>query len=347
MEVKMRHVNTVRAKGRTYYYHRRTGERLPDDPLEAALRAREINAGVTPSTVIMPGSFRDLVVTYKSSPGFASLKDRTRRDYARCLDIILNAWADLLVAALKREHVMEWRDHHGQTNPARGNQVLGVLRLLLTFALDRGFRPDNPTLKIKPLKMGSGHKPWPPAAIPRFKAAAGPEMRLALLLGLYTGQRKGDVLTMTWHDYDGAWIKVVQAKTGIRLDIPVHPELKAALDSAPRRSPIILTTPSGRPFRHTSFDKHWRRVILAAGLDGLVFHGLRYTAASELAELGCSDAEIASITGHLSRSMVVKYSKGARQKKLASAAIGRWGKAQNKNKTAKLGRTGLQNSDKK
>lgn len=342
MDIKMRHINTVRAKGRVYYYHRRTGERLPDDPLEAALRARVINAEITPGTVIVPGSFRDLVATYKSAPGYTSLRDRTRRDYARCLDIILKAWANLPVTGLKREVVMEWRDHHGQTNPARGNQVLGVLRLLLTFALDRGFRPDNPTLKIKPLKMGPGHQPWPSAAIERFRAMAGPEMLLALLLGLYTGQRKSDVLAMTWHDYENGWIKVIQAKTGTRLEIPAHPELKAALDEAPRRSPVILTTPSGRPFKPTSFDKHWRSVILAAGLDGLVFHGLRYTATGELAELGCSDAEIASITGHLSRSMVVKYSKGARQKKLASAAIGRWGRAQNRNGTAKPRRTGLQ-----
>ncbi len=97
VEAKVPHINTVRAKGRTYYYHRRTGERLPDDPIEAALRAREINAGVTPSAVIVPGSFRDLVASYKGSPVYSSLKDRTRRDYARCLEIILDAWAGLPV----------------------------------------------------------------------------------------------------------------------------------------------------------------------------------------------------------------------------------------------------------
>lgn len=326
MQIKVKHINTIKAGGRTYYYHRRTGERLPDDPRQAAARAYEINGGAEPAGPLVEGSFRDLVATYKGTPGFAALKPRTRRDYARCLDFILTAWGDLPVADLQRPDIMEMRDDQGLASPARGNQLVGVVRLLLNFALDRGFRPDNPALRVKLLRMGSGHKPWPPVAIERFLASAIPEMRLALLMGLYTGQRRGDVLGMSWHDYDGAWIEVTQSKTGTKLSIPTHPVLKAALDNAPRRSPIILTTPSGRPFKPTSFDKYWRRDILKAGLDGLVFHGLRYTATAELAELGCSDAEIASITGHLSRSMVVKYSKGARQKKLASAAIGRWKK---------------------
>ncbi|WP_244519399.1 tyrosine-type recombinase/integrase [Paracoccus alcaliphilus] len=54
-----------------------------------------------------------------------------------------------------------------------------------------------------------------------------------------------------------------------------------------------------------------RRQIDAEDYD---IHGLRYSAASELAAVGCSDDLIAAITGHTTASMVRKYAGTARQK---------------------------------
>ena len=39
-----RHVNKVRSKGRTYYYHRKTRERLPDERDARLVRVLQINA---------------------------------------------------------------------------------------------------------------------------------------------------------------------------------------------------------------------------------------------------------------------------------------------------------------
>ena len=142
-----------------------------------------------------------------------------------------------------------------------------------------------------------------------------------LKIGLYTGQRESDCLAMSWHDYDGEYIHVVQIKTGTKLRIPVHPELKTALDSEMRVSPIILTTATGKPFRGANFRFHFGNAVKAVGLVGLSFHGLRYTAAARLAEAECSLKEIAAITGHKSLAMIAKYSRDADQKRLAGAAI--------------------------
>ncbi len=50
-------------------------------------------------------------------------------------------------------------------------------------------------------------------------------------------------------------------------------------------------------------------------------NGLRYSAASKLAELGATDAQIAAITGHKARSMVARYSSGVNQKRLADEVV--------------------------
>jgi integrase len=149
-------------------------------------------------------------------------------------------------------------------------------------------------------------------------------MTLALKLGLYTGQREGDCLAMSWHDYDGEQIYVVQSKTGTKLWIPIHSTLREALDAEERVSPIILTTTTGKPYTGSNFRHHFGKAMKAAGLMGLTFHGLRYTAAARLAEVGCSNKEIASVTGHKSLGMIEKYSREADQKRLSGAAILRW-----------------------
>jgi enterobacteria phage integrase len=52
-----------------------------------------------------------------------------------------------------------------------------------------------------------------------------------------------------------------------------------------------------------------------------VLHGLRKTAASGLADAGCSAHEIMCVTGHTTTRMVERYTKAADRKKGASADI--------------------------
>jgi len=83
-----------------------------------------------------------------------------------------------------------------------------------------------------------------------------------------------------------------------------------------------LTTTQGKGFDPVYFGAWFADAINEVKLpDDCVLHGLRKTAARKLAEAGCTTEEIKSITGHVTGSMVDKYTKGANQKRQASAAI--------------------------
>jgi len=127
---------------------------------------------------------------------------------------------------------------------------------------------------------------------------ASDELKLALILAISTGQRQGDLLRMTWGQYDGAWINHRQSKGKKQVAVPIHRDLKKVLDQVPRRSTLILTTPTGLPWKSDWFRNRWRDASKAAGIKDLHFHDLRGTAVTMLAEAGCSNAEIAAITGH-------------------------------------------------
>jgi integrase len=119
-----------------------------------------------------------------------------------------------------------------------------------------------------------------------------------MLLAINTGQRQGDLLRLPWSSYDGMTIKLRQRKTGAYVTIPVADALKAALDTAPRRSPIILTNSDGKPWTESGFQSAWGKATVRAGIRGLTFHDLRGTAVVTLARAGCNEVEIYSITGH-------------------------------------------------
>ena len=62
--------------------------------------------------------------------------------------------------------------------------------------------------------------------------------------------------------------------------------------------------------------------IRAAGLPSRCkAHGLRKAAARRLAEAGCTEKQIASITGHRSLAEVARYTRKADQKRLARQAM--------------------------
>jgi len=80
----------------------------------------------------------------------------------------------------------------------------------------------------------------------------------------------------------------------------------------------------GRPERCACRARPIRQEELAAIREaGLVFHGLRKSAAVKLAEAGCTDAEIAAITGQ-TRQMVEHYTKGVDQRRLTVEAMRKW-----------------------
>ena len=133
---------------------------------------------------------------------------------------------------------------------------------------------------------------------PLSTASAPSHLHLPVLMALWTGQRQGDLLRLTWSAYDGTTIRLKQSKTGARVTIPVGAPLKAALDAAERRSPIILLTIDGKPWTQDGFRASFAKARIKAGIRDVTFNDLRGTAVTRLAIAGATEAEIATITGH-------------------------------------------------
>jgi len=207
--------------------------------------------------------------------------------------------------------------------PGAANDLLKKIRTLVRFAIDTGWRSGDPTLRIKTFPEHEFHT-WTEDEIAQYEARwpIGSRQRTAFALHLYTGQRRSDVARMAWSDIVGNDITVVQAKTGARLTIPLHPNLSAALRAWQRKNVVMLTTAFNKPFTYAGYGNMMADAIAAAGLpDRCVLHGLRKAAARRLAEAGCTEKEIAAVTGHTTLKEVARYTRAADQKRLAAGAV--------------------------
>lgn len=165
-----------------------------------------------------------------------------------------------------------------------------------------------------------------------FYEKAPAHLHLALTLALWTGQRQGDLLALTWANFDGTHIRLTQRKTGKRVIIPVGKPLREALEAHResliepdhmRRSLHILRTSFGQPWTRYGFSASWRKACVVAGVVDLTFHDLRGTAVTRLAVAGCNEAEIATITGHSMKDVgnILDAHYLHRDSKLAESAI--------------------------
>jgi len=323
-----KYVYVQHVKGKTYYRFRRGGltHRLPGTPGTPDFHAAYAKLLIEPDAPIgryTEGSVAHTIDLYVKSAEFHHLAPGTQRDYRRYLNRLDNSVGHRQMGEISNDFLHAIRDKL-KTTPSAANHTIAVVSTLFRFALARRIVKADPTTGIGRLKGGDPYERWSAADLTAFRACASPTMRLALELGLYTGQRLGDVIALRWADYDGARVSVRQQKTGARLSIPVHPDLKGLLDETPRNADTILTSKSGLPFHPRVFSRDFRDARIAAGLpDGLSFHGLRHTAAAVLAELGAGAPEIQAITGHKSLKLVEHYIRQASQELQADRAIAR------------------------
>jgi integrase len=270
------------------------------------------------------GSFAALIVAYYGASEFKTLAISTRATYRGILERFRAQYGELPVAGLEGKHVRALLDARAE-RPAAANNLLRMLKMLMRFAIERGWRKDDPTYAVRKVRgRTDGFHTWSEEEIHAFEAkhALGTRARLALALLLYTAQRRSDVVTMGRQHVRGGAIHVRQQKTNSRLAIPVHSELQRALDASPADNMTFLVAKGGKPFSPAGFTNWFRDCVKEAGLpDNCSPHGLRKAASRRLAEAGCSPHQIMAVTGHKGLKEVVIYTAAANQEQLARDAM--------------------------
>ena len=310
MRVRLKGVNKVTRKladgsVRVHYYLRETKAPLPGKPGSVEFM-NAYNAAIAKLKTPPAGELRSIISRYKASPEFTGKAEKTRVDYLGYIKKIEAEFGDLPIAALEdmkvREVFLEWRDGMAKT-PRAADYAWTMLSRILAWAKHRSLIGVNHCKEGGRIYKGGNRKEivWTADDIKALAEHASPEVMAVVIVALWTGQRQGDVLEMTWSALVGSKIKVKQFKTGARVLIPVGATLRKLLDSlqVTREDAVqILRNTRGKAWTEDGFKTSLGKAKTKAGLKLLHFHDLRGTAVTRMALAGCTVPMIASITGH-------------------------------------------------
>lgn len=135
--------------------------------------------------------------------------------------------------------------------------------------------------------------------------ADNPYLKAVILLGLDSGLRRGEILTLDWKDldFDEGIITLVSTNTKTQRAriTPLSKRLKSEL----------LTLEnfglSGKVFPFNDFKRSWATAVRVAKIDGLHFHDLRRTCGTRMELLGIPHAIVQKILGHAAKDITGRH----------------------------------------
>lgn len=192
--------------------------------------------------------------------------------------------------------------------PATANRYLCLLSAICTRAKTHwdcnvpdfkilSFRLKEPKENIKYFRN------W--AEIQTLLQYCAPHLRPIILTALYTGLRRGRILSLTWEqiDWDNNQI-IYMGKDGQPHSVPMVKPLRAELENLPHESKYVFTYGG---HRITEIKSAWRAAFCRAKLPYRNFHALRHTTATWLLRQTGNLKLVQTVLGHHDISVTTKY----------------------------------------
>jgi integrase len=340
VEIIVRYLRSRTYKGKTYHYWRPNevyivggekvkcpypAEELPEDPIQAATRAEQLNqmldewrSGLVVSSQPVKDSFDWLIVDYKKSRNFKELGERTQKEYGYILEAVRETLRDRKIAPAP---AAEYTRIHARSlinlfekTPRKQQLVAAICRIVFNHGIETGVVQENPFKEMRIKRNKPREQIWLDLDSPNnlfhrviaLKQAAMakglPSMALAIDIALFSMQRQGDILILSWSKYDGQGIRLRQGKTRTWVYVPVTriPTFKIILDSATKTSPIMLISErTGKPYDKDHFGDVFREIREDAGQPKeMQYRDFRRTGMVLWGMSGAQPQEIAAVSGH-------------------------------------------------
>jgi integrase len=208
--------------------------------------------------------------------------------------------------------------------PGAANNRKKYLSAMFGWAVRQRIMKANPARDAERASYATdGFHTWSVEEVRQFEARhpVGTKARLALALLLFTGARRGDVVTFGRQHVKDGTLRYVPRKTRHRRmtqsEKPVLPELAAVIEASPTGDLTFLVTGAGKPFTAAGFGNWFRERCNEAGLRQCSAHGLRKAGATLAAEGGATDRQLMAMFDWSSASQATVYTAAADRKRLA------------------------------
>ena len=243
--------------------------------------------------------------------------------YFSSLDVENIKPIDVQQYVMKKLHEGRMDGKHGGLSPVSVQKHLSVLRQSLADAVIYGYLSQNPCASVRmPKRRGALSARSVLLTVDQAQtvidAFNGHPLYLAVVLSLYYGLRRSEVLGLKWSaiNFERNTITInhtvvknltIEAKDTTKTETSMRtfellPEIRRLLQEhfADRRSDTeyINIWSDGRLFRPDYVTRAFQRVLASHGLPAMRFHDLRHSTASILFDMGWGLEDVKNWLGH-------------------------------------------------
>jgi integrase len=247
--------------------------------------------------------------------------------------------ADSDIVYVTTQDFFKFRDYVSENvSSSTANHKFKMIRSAFQQAWREGYIEDNPAARVSPLKVKDkiDRRAFTLGELKRLLAAATGEWEGIILVGVYTGQRLGDIATLTWRniDLESKTLSLTTGKTGRRQILPLaSPLIKWITRQQPNSADSSLFPESHETVLRASgrvgtLSNRFSSIMANAGLiekqshrkrasgagrsgrraaSEITFHSLRHTATSLMKNAGISPAIVQEFVGHDSKAVSQNY----------------------------------------
>lgn len=207
-----------------------------------------------------------------------------------------------------------------EISPYTANRMLSLIRHMYNKAAEWGNysqKLDNPTNGIKKFPEKSRDRFMNGDELHRFFSVLYKEpdsaFKFYILLSLFLGQRRRNILALRWSDVDlnNKLVYFRDTKNKEPLQVPLTSHAIALFKYMKENavSEWVLPSATSASGHYEEPKKPWKKLLAAANIDNLRLHDLRRTLGSYQAISGASLAIIGKSLGHKSQSATEVYSR--------------------------------------
>lgn len=227
--------------------------------------------------------------------------------------------ASYSLATIKTAIIAEWRDKRlSKVSGSTVNRELNLLHTVFEVARkDWGIAMScNPVADVRRPRSNPGRErrlSVPEQSVLLYACRQARVWWLAPIveLAIHTGMRQSEVRTLMWQNINmGERVVTLPAaatKTLTTRTVPLDKRCTTVIESMRDPRLGLLQGPVFPGVTRNALKLAFKRARLRAGLEDFHFHDTRHEATSRLFELGLSDTEVATITGHKTRAMLARY----------------------------------------
>ncbi len=287
-------------------------------------RKGEVRDGKNPIRTTKNYTFQELAREY-ATWATHQIFFRTKRYFIKQLverfgNLPLNSFKALLIGKYQAGALKE-------VKPATVNRRLSCLKHMFKKACDWEWVSEDVLKRVRAVKLLKE----PPGRlrylyqeeIYTLIEACAPHLKPIVIMGVYTGMRLGEILSLKWEQVDlrHGFILLDVTKNGERREIPINATLKATLEAIPYgpESLCVFANKDDNPYQRVkrSFVTACKR----AGITDFRFHDLRHTFASHLVMAGVDITTVKELLGHKTLTMTLRYSHLAPSHKVKAVRI--------------------------